>query len=56
MEEAVTGQSEAGRLAHLGWPFFEDAHRALERELGQLEADLTDWTLWGEGVWAGAIS
>jgi KipI family sensor histidine kinase inhibitor len=29
--------------------------RALERELAQAESDSTDWTLWGEGLWAGAM-
>jgi antagonist of KipI len=33
----------------------EAAARALERELSQADANVTDLMLWGEGVWAGAI-
>ncbi len=33
----------------------EAAARALERELGQADANVTDSMLWGEGFWAGAM-
>ena len=46
---------EAVRFQSVSLDEAQVATRALERELSQADSDLTDLTLWGEGVWAGAI-
>ncbi len=46
---------EAVRFQAVSIEEAQAAARALDRDLGQLDADLTDWTLWGEGVWAGSL-